>query len=743
MSNIENNSAFRSVKTVNDISNSIIQYLKNGIVTVEHEEFTYASASSEYTLQSDGVTDSIAVLAIISIEGMNDDGNWIPPTGSFNSVSALVEGTDYILVRDSSLTIPETGDELYSRIQFQNSNVFEDGTTFYVSYSYYDVNRGGSITNFNDGSVALMLVKSFAQSIANLYSETERVYKSGYVTEAYGSDLDKHAQVWGLTRLAESFAVGKVKVSNDQTVDDITLNASSAIVSIGGNASLIFKPTVGGTVSAKVLEGDPANIGWFDVQAVETGFKYNVGANSISAIYTDTTLAVALTTADITVTNPTTVSGVSNLFSGGSNDESDEQLRARIIKQADSLSRGTLPAIKAALELLSIVDNVKLQDWSNNLSLTTGEFFISPVSFVGIKTLADSSSVATMVATVDEYKPASIRYTLIHPIPNMLQLSGVITIDDDQFDNAIAIQSGVESKITDYVQELSVGDDVILSEIIYLAKTVKGVYDFVLNQLDYTEFATQPPAYDTLTEEIIEFYSGTASPGVYVEYYQEVKFMTLGVYDHFTWVEDNPQTLSHSGLVTTYSSPSVYLAIQDESGNWVRDPAFSTDFYSGSSTSTITIDETAGSGVGITLVSGTSELIYQYEYHGTDTIDGLRVKLNGVYISGSTSGTVDIFLTSGATPTKIAGASGTITVLSGVNDYEVMFGSPVTVADVTETYKILYSGVTLPSSGSSITLPVSASGTRGFVGTSFYEWSGAAWVRVPNTTTLAHTIITT
>jgi len=148
------------------------------------------------------------------------------------------------------------------------------------------------------------------------------------------------------------------------------------------------------------------------------------------------------------------------------------------------------------------------------------------ISFDDGKVLNDASSLNSMVAILNDYKPAGTIYQFTHPVPVMMQISGTLTIEDERFDQATNIQTTVEQKITDYVQELKIGDDVIYSEIINQAQSVAGVYDFTIEQFNYTEFATQPPAYDLTTEKVIDDEAGGGITKV--EYFQEVKFIRKG-----------------------------------------------------------------------------------------------------------------------------------------------------------------------------------------------------------------------
>ena len=368
-------STFKGIKTKDEIREDMIGYLRDGIAHTEYETISFVAGTADYTLVGDGVPSGTSLIEITAIEGLSDDGNWIPSEGSFNNVSALVEDTDYSLIRASGVVSP-VGTELYQQLRFTDANVFRHASNFYVSYKYYDSEKLAVMTNFNTGSIIGAIVESVSQRLANDYVLQERVYNSGHLELAQGSDLDRHGTIWGLERQVDGFSQGIVTVTNDGA--DITIDNNSAFVSFVGGESLVFNAVTGGSVAS----GTSVN---FTVQADQTGVRYNVGSNSIVKLYTDAFFDVEVTGVDVTVTNTSTVDGASNLFSGGANDETDDDFRVRITNQTKRLSRGTNVAIGAAVESLDIVDDVVVTGWAENKSVGTDVFYVMPIKDSGYK----------------------------------------------------------------------------------------------------------------------------------------------------------------------------------------------------------------------------------------------------------------------------------------------------------------------------------------------------------------------
>jgi uncharacterized phage protein gp47/JayE len=713
-------STYRDKKSEDDVFDLISNYLQKGYVQVELEEITFEQGTTQYTLANGNL------VSIISIEGIDNDGNSVPPEGSFNGVSALLENTDYTLTRTAVETDP-FGVDLYDTITFTDPNQFVDSSTVYITYIYYDSVRVSRLTNFSNGSVNALIARAFSVQLSNLYNINERAYNAGFVTLATGTDLDNHAEFWGLTRDTGTFASGSVQVSVASGADDFTVTNNTAFVAAVAGENIIFNATVGGTVAADSTVQ-------FDVEAIAVGYKYNVGANSITRIYQDNTLGNLITGA--TVTNPVIkLNGSLNTFQGGSDAESDTALRQRILRQSAKLGRGTEPAIEAALEDLDTVSDARiLYDKENDI------VYITAVSNIGAKLLTDTSSIATLNETIIDYAPVNATYVIQHPVPIMIKFSGTVNLLEDDYNNRSVITYAVSGVIDEYIQNLGIGKDILYSEMIKRAMQINGVFDFNIGEVFYSEFASNPIAFD---DNVVKL---TTNSGVNVAY-QEFRFVPTGRVDTVVYSGSATFTTDYSEVVNS-PTPYVYLAIDDGTGNWIRNPAYLVDWYTSNTETSITLDENAGSGVGRTLVSGVDSLNLYYHSASTTHINGFRVKLYGGFVSGTVSSDVEWAIYSGTTSPDTAQLlkSGTITVLSGSADYEVEFASPLIVADPEVDHYLAFSGIGTVSGTEYVGLPTSASGTLGSINTKIYSGSVADIVAgsmtlVPNKIGMLHTLL--
>ncbi len=580
-------STFINYRSIDDIYDQLVDYMSKGYVTVDIEKVTFLQGTSDYTLENQNI------LSIVAIEGTKADGHIVPPIGYFNGVSALELTTDYNLGTASGTD--DSGVDLYSGITFVDNQLFEHQSTVYVTYIYYDEAKKTDITSFSNGSVASMLARGMAIQLANLYAQNERLYNAGNLALAQGSDLDNHGEIWGVARDLGTTSSGSIQVTVGAGDDDITVDTSTAFVASLAGTELIFNATVGGTASAGATTE-------FAIQSAFNGYKYNVGANSITKMYSNNDLSAELTTATITVNNPTNKEDASsNLFVGGTDRQTDKQYRDTIYIQARKVGRGTLDAVKSALEDLDNVSNVNVTDWHSNKDIANGVFNVQAVANTGYKLLTDTASISSLVDTIEAYRPAGQSYGIIHPMAIMIDFSGTVTIDDDDYDIRESIVTTVDENITTYLDNLEIGEEVLYAEMLAQAMEVGGVYDFTIDKLYYTEFATNPLSLDATTHRLQDNEGGAGT--TYKAYYQEIKFMGKGRIDTVLWSGVSTYTTDYEPVLNS-PTPSVYLAIDDGNGNWIRDPAYALDWYASNGTGTIIVEPATGSGVNRILASG-------------------------------------------------------------------------------------------------------------------------------------------
>ena len=170
----------------------------------------------------------------------------------------------------------------------------------------------------NDGCDAMVRLYALASEVQSLLAQADWVLDQSFPQTAVGQYLDYHAETRALTRLPAAKAAGVLRFSAPSAaVTDYEIDAGSVAMTSGG---VRFETTK----KAVLLKGET----YVDVpaSAVEAGVSGNAiaGAIHLMSVY-----PVGITQC----TNP-------EAFSGGSDEESDEKLRERVLASYKRLPNG-------------------------------------------------------------------------------------------------------------------------------------------------------------------------------------------------------------------------------------------------------------------------------------------------------------------------------------------------------------------------------------------------------------------
>ena len=179
----------------------------------------------------------------------------------------------------------------------------------------YAKRRGGQLQEDCDLSVRLWAA---AAQIQALEAQAEWVLGQSFPQTAAGVYLDRHGAMRGIVRQAPSRATGQLtfRLSNAQT-GAVSVETGTVCMTEG---TVRFRTTEPGTIPAGEISVTVA------AEAVETGSSGNVGAGTVHVL---TACPVAVTA----VTNE-------KAFTGGLSEETDEELRQRILDSFQRLPNG-------------------------------------------------------------------------------------------------------------------------------------------------------------------------------------------------------------------------------------------------------------------------------------------------------------------------------------------------------------------------------------------------------------------
>ena len=193
-------------KTADEISEELREHVVLGIVTKDHEEYTYdySGTGDTYTMLCDSNTNAVLV-EIIRIWGVYDD-----------SFKECVHNTDF------------TVDLVNNQTTFIGSEKPVDPSSFYVSYRYNSGIESG-ITDTTPGSVARTLIDGISQQVGALYRSLDLIKVGAYIDSAVGEDLENLVELVGITKNEATPASGYISFYLDTSACTSTVTSGAVV----------------------------------------------------------------------------------------------------------------------------------------------------------------------------------------------------------------------------------------------------------------------------------------------------------------------------------------------------------------------------------------------------------------------------------------------------------------------------------------------------------------------------------
>jgi uncharacterized phage protein gp47/JayE len=325
---------------------------------------------------------------------------------------------------------------------------------------------GGTITDFEVGSVARTLAESFSYEIAQLYEQMRLVYLSAFVDTAEGQQLDMVVSILGITRGEPDFAEGVVTFQRDIGNEDINIQFGTLVATEDTPDS---PKKVYQTIEPKTLPKDQTSIE-VRVQALNRGEAEVVPTGAI-------------------VVMPRPVPGIKSVINNagttftGKRRETDDELRERAKNVLISSGKASVIAIENALLSLPGVRDVRVIEKFDEEPPQFGliDVFVDGIDF------EDADEVRRVRVTLDEVRAAGIFALLKAAVA--LEIESVFRIEINPSiklspEERIAFEDNVRKQIETYIESLKMGDPLLLSQITKSILSVNGVNDlqrFTLN----------------------------------------------------------------------------------------------------------------------------------------------------------------------------------------------------------------------------------------------------------------------
>jgi len=394
----------------------------------------------------------------------------------------------------------------------------DEGSRLEVEFTYRDLPSG--LTDFNPGSVAGTLLRTFARELTLLYGQMDQAYRRAFIDDANGVALDNVVALLGVVRNPAQKAVGSItffrKRAATQTVvvsagAKVTDQSGRVFVTTGPGrieieneeitANLRVRNRIAEIVGVWLKEDDPqtdppipAAIDEDDRQ-IKSPTATPLPAGDLRVRYKPKSVTVPLEalqpgpdgnvnagTITIMPTPPPNIDGATNEepMRGGLEAESDGQLRDRAKHWLERSGNSTLNAIKFAVLDVDGVQGVEVIDHQADEAIPLGEV---RVRYSGgdrnqVSAVVEKTRAAGVLARLDEIVEVAI--------------SGVFFLLPSLQTPPAASAKFLQAAI-DAIQALSIGEPLSVRRVNSLVYNVTGLADVAEAALSFRKQANEAP----------------------------------------------------------------------------------------------------------------------------------------------------------------------------------------------------------------------------------------------------------
>jgi uncharacterized phage protein gp47/JayE len=280
--------------------------------------------------------------------------------------------------------------------------------------------------NKNEGSFINETISPVALEIGTVYREFEKILAIMFLEDTWDEYLDKKALEFGIERKKGTYADGKVTITgNDNTVIPIGTLVST-------NSNLIFSTTVEATILGGSVE--------IPIKSEEIGSKYNVLSNTI-------------------INLPVSIVGITSInnnlpTTGGTNIETDEELKSRLLLQIQNPSTS---GNEAHYKLWTMsVDGVGA---CKIFSLWNGPGTVQVVIVDSNKKVANETLINSVADYIETQRPIGPTVSVISAAEKVINVDVTLTINTGY--TLETIKTSIEENINKYLQDIAFNADYV------------------------------------------------------------------------------------------------------------------------------------------------------------------------------------------------------------------------------------------------------------------------------------------
>lgn len=334
-------------------------------------------------------------------------------------------------------------------MEYGYDEILERMNNKFFELSGYEANRVSDIG---------IRIRLLAGEIFSLSANIDNLKKQMFPNTASGEYLDLHARQRGLERRKGNKATGQIMFKLDTPLEyELTVPKGTICTTADGSLNFIT------VEEAVIIRG--GNYILVNAEAEKSGEKYNVSPNKITTVVTYFSVG-------ITIRN-------SSSFVDGTDDETDDELRERIEYSMKNIPNGANKeyyiSLATSVEGVQSAAVIAQENGAGSISVYVG----------GRGCIPEESNYRNAQAAIRDNKAVGIAITVSKATAVNVTVTVNISVESGyDFDD---VKSDVENSITEFFNNLSVGEKVYLSALGNVIFHTEGVKDYVFDNMTDTE----------------------------------------------------------------------------------------------------------------------------------------------------------------------------------------------------------------------------------------------------------------
>ena len=319
-----------------------------------------------------------------------------------------------------------------------------------MKYKYYELTEKDA----DEVSDAGIMLRLLAGELFGLNSYIEWLKRSMFISGAEGEALELHARQRGIERSIGSKAVGSILVEVDSPLEyDVVIPAGTVFSTSDG--TLYYESTQQGVI----YSGTGRTL--LEARAEYSGSRYNVEAGEVTTVVTYFSSGLSISNA--------------SAFTGGTDDETDEQLRKRLEASFAELSNGLNHAYYKKLaesdEGVFSANTTDIIQGTNTMNVYLAQQGAS----------VDNATVQRVQAVMTANRIPGIDIRVFAASLTPVNVSVDITVRNGY--PVTRAVSDTENAVRSYFSGLKVGEDFVCNKLGAAIIAVEGVDNYTFNNL--------------------------------------------------------------------------------------------------------------------------------------------------------------------------------------------------------------------------------------------------------------------